>query len=243
MHEHLRAVIKKLHPVDSGYALMRIGYPHDGGYLIPDALNGIKYCFSPGVSGETELEDQLVEKGMECFLLDGSVDSPKFKHPEHIHFEKMYLKKEDSANSWSLDTWKKKSIADYKGDLFLQMDIEGYEYEVLDSVSEELLSQFRIMVVEFHELQAIANGTWLNIFDKICNQFHVVHLHPNNFHLKSSNAIVGDLEIPRVMEMTFMRKDGISTSHPLPVANFPHPLDIPNNPNYPALDLPECWYK
>lgn len=240
MYEHLRSVIKKLHPVQSGYDMIRIGYPHDGGYLIPNALEGIRYAFSPGVSGMIEVEDQLVDKGMECFLLDGSVDAPPFKHPESIHFEKMNLTRSDSATSFSIDTWKQRSIGDYKGDLFLQMDIEGFEFEVLDSASEETLKQFRIMVVEFHEMHICVNGTWLSMFDKLCEHFHVVHIHPNNF--KIQNTFVEDLVIPNTMEITFMNKSALP-ENPLPADTFPHPLDTKNDPNQDRYDLPECWYR
>jgi hypothetical protein len=41
-------LIRSLHPIDSGVPLIRLGPDGDGGYLIPDDLNGIQYCFSPG---------------------------------------------------------------------------------------------------------------------------------------------------------------------------------------------------
>lgn len=242
MLDRLREVIGKLHPVSSGYELMRVGAIRDAGYLIPDALEGIRYCFSPGVSGDTKLEDQLAEKGLDCFLLDGYYDSPVFKHPAKIHFEKMYLKKEDSHNSLTLDTWKQKSIGDYKGDLLLQMDIEGWEYETLGSVSDELLQQFRIMVVEFHDLNVIVNGTWLNVFERICEHFKVVHIHTNNFIQPETFTIVDDLVIPKVLEITFMRTDALKGDLQ-PVTSLPHPLDADNDPNQPSLTLPECWYR
>lgn len=42
-------------------------------------------------------------------------------------------------------------------DLMLQMDIEGSEYEVLLDLDDDLLRRFRIMVIEFHDLDELFN--------------------------------------------------------------------------------------
>ena len=42
-----------------------------------------------------------------------------------------------------------------KGDLLLQMDVEGAEYPILHEVSEETLAKFRIMIIEFHYVDRI----------------------------------------------------------------------------------------
>ena len=42
-------LIQKLHPKKTIKPLIRMGPNGDGGYLIPDDLEGIEACFSPGV--------------------------------------------------------------------------------------------------------------------------------------------------------------------------------------------------
>ena len=49
-------LIAKLRPQDCGKDLIRIGGGRDGGYLLPDDLKGIQYCFSPGVGGLADFE-------------------------------------------------------------------------------------------------------------------------------------------------------------------------------------------
>jgi hypothetical protein len=44
----LRIYLDTLHPVK--FNLLRIGGDSDGGYLVPDDLENISSCFSPGVS-------------------------------------------------------------------------------------------------------------------------------------------------------------------------------------------------
>ncbi len=61
-------------PIDQ--QLVRIGAPNDGGYLIPDDLEGIGACFSPGVGQLTNFEEDLAHLGIHSFLADGSIDTP-----------------------------------------------------------------------------------------------------------------------------------------------------------------------
>jgi hypothetical protein len=52
-------LVKTLRPMDCGKDLIRIGGTGDGGYLVPDDLEGIEYCFSPGVSTTVDFETHL----------------------------------------------------------------------------------------------------------------------------------------------------------------------------------------
>jgi hypothetical protein len=51
----VREFIAKLHPLTTEHPLIRMG-EGDGGYLIPDDLNGITACFSPGVDNRATFE-------------------------------------------------------------------------------------------------------------------------------------------------------------------------------------------
>ena len=43
------------------------------------------------------------------------------------------------------------------------MDIEGSEYEVINSISNSNLEKIKIMVIEFHHLQLLTNEVFLKI--------------------------------------------------------------------------------
>ena len=47
----------------------------DGGYLVPDDLEGIVACFSPGVSNVAGFEKDCALKGMKVFMADASVEA------------------------------------------------------------------------------------------------------------------------------------------------------------------------
>jgi hypothetical protein len=235
----VRALMSRLRPLDCGFDLIRIGGAGDGGYLVPDDLEGIEYCFSPGVNQIADFENQLADRHITSFLADYSVDRPPIERPEFI-FDKKYLGPCDGEKFITLSSWKNKYLKDYSKDLLLQMDIEGFEYEVILSTPEALLDQFRIVIVEFHSLHKLfdpfAFKIISNTFDKLLNTFYVSHIHPNNF---PGTFRRGDLVVPRDMEFTFINKKHVKSTKPQ--VKFPHPLDQDNTPKK-TLVLPNCWF-
>jgi hypothetical protein len=225
-------------PIAVECGMVRIGDKADGGYLVPNDLWGIDACFSPGVSSEASFELMLAKQGIQCYLADYSVNKPPFEH-KNFDFEKKYLGPENKNEFMTLESWMKKKRPS-GGEFILQMDIEGAEYGVLLSTPINVLIQYRILVIEFHELNSIFGSSGIELIDltfqKILEYFSIVHIHPNNC-LKPVK--LKNIAIPPVMEFTFLRKDRVTNSQRL--TNFPHPLDVKNAPNLPDVLLPECW--
>src|ERR1700684_3718638 len=142
----IRDMIERLHPVVTDRDLIRLGGDADGGYLVPNDLDGIVACFSPGVGPVVSFEEALVERGIPCFLADASVTSPPILN-QLIHFERKFLGVVNDDTTTTLDAWVR-NYAPASGDLILQMDIEGAEWPVLLNVSDETLRRFRIIVIE-----------------------------------------------------------------------------------------------
>jgi hypothetical protein len=236
--EELQQLIRKLAPRKVDYHLIRIGESGDGGYLVPDDLEGIRYCFSPGVAETATFESHLEKLGIKCFLADLSIESPPKNDPP-FHFTRKFLGNQNTKEFMTLESWIN-VLEDKESDLMLQMDIEGAEYETLLAVSDETLARFRILVIEFHQLGSLIENNFFRfanpVFVKILENFNVVHIHPNNY---SAVAKYGSIQIPETMEITFLRKDRSKTFGF--VLEFPHPLDCKNAPNRPDVALPNNW--
>ena len=232
-------LIRRLKPNYCGKELIRIGSDIDGGYLIPDDLAGIEYCFSPGVGISSDFERELGQRGIHCFLADPSY-KPLVTGPG-ITFDQKYLGIFDSDLVMTLDSWKDKYLEGYSGDLLLQMDIEGGEWPVLSNISPRLLGQFRIMVIEFHWMDRLFDAFGFEVMSaclsRLLDLFHVVHIHPNNL---CGSVKKGSVEIPRALEITFLRKTRADCLAPR--TDFPHRLDRRNVPEFSELSLPKCWF-
>lgn len=235
----LKGLIKKLRPVSTNYELIRVGPKGDGGYLLPNDLENIEALFSPGVGELSLFENDCTKYGMKIFLADKSVDGPSVEN-EMFVFEKKFIGASANDDFLTLDTWVNKSNLLESSDLMLQMDIEGYEYEALLSASNHLMNRFRIIVIEFHELNSLFSKGFFdkfsNVFDKILQNHECVHIHPNNC---CKTVKKGDIEIPSVMEFTFIRKDRIKEK--TFTRTFPHKLDVDLVKAEPLV-LPKCWY-
>lgn len=237
-----RALLQSLRPLSTDKKLIRFGPDGDGGYLIPDDMAGIRTCFSPGVSFVSGFEKDCADLGMHVFLADASVDGPAEAHAL-FSFTKKFIGGTARDGFITLDEWVSRSVADANSDLILQIDIEGYEYEVFLSTSDALMHRFRIIVAEFHLLDELVS-VWsdrykeiIRTFQKILRSHACVHIHPNNC---CGSVKTNGMEIPKVMEFTFLRKDRFG--HSEYETSFPHELDA-DNTGKPPLVLPECWYR
>lgn len=236
----VQRLIERMHPVTTDAGLIRIGGEGDGGYLVPDDLNDIVACFSPGVDVVASFEAALVARKIPCHLADASVAGPPIIDPL-IHFDNKFLGVVDDELTITMDRWVK-AYAPPAGDLILQMDIEGAEWPVLLNISDQVLSRFRIVVMELHHLERILDKLGFEFMfaalDRLLRQYHVVHLHPNNV-IRPLN--VANLTIPRLLEVTLLRRD---RAQPTGYAKlFPHPLDSRNSASRPDLTLPPGWYQ
>lgn len=232
--------IAKLRPRQFKGTLIRVGSDGDGGYLMPDDLHGIVGCISPGVAGEVGFDLEMAERGMKVVMADASVPGVPVSH-ENFTFHKKFLGTRNDDLFVRLETLVDKEFE--AGDLILQMDIEGAEFPVLLDTGDDLLKRFRMIILEVHDFGHVfgkfSAGLIDALTDKLTRYHSVVHIHPNN--CCGSDSRYG-IEIPRVLEFTFYRKDrGVldeSATGP-----FPHPLDADNVGGRAPLALPPMWYR
>jgi hypothetical protein len=140
----------------------------------------------------------------------------------------------------TLDDWVRRKAPDAEN-LLLQMDIEGAEYGVLLHTSDETLKRFRILIVEFHGLDALCDRLGFDLVDltfrKLLRDFEIVHMHPNNAFFP---VRFGKFLIPPILEITLLRKDRVTSR--APNRSFPHELDRKCVVQHPEIPLPTCWY-
>jgi hypothetical protein len=65
-------------------------------------------------------------------------------------------------------------------------------------------------------------------------------VHPNNV---SGIASYGGINIPRLIEVTFINKDLLEACQLKSEISLPHKLDMQNSENYKEITMPEIWWK
>ncbi len=233
------SVLERFRPDQSGHDLIRVGPELDGGYLLPDDLAGIKALYSPGVSDTLGFDLEIANRGVPCFLADGTVNEPANMH-KAMTFEKMMIGDGPTASFMTLESWVRRT-APPQGDLMLQMDIEGAEYDVLLDTPSSLLDRFRIIVVELHSIDGYLLDERRSVLgrfmDHLLKNHMICHVHPNNVLLPVN--ILGRM-VPPIVELTLLRKDRVVNGvHD--EALYPHPLDGPNISETPAINTPPFW--
>jgi Methyltransferase FkbM domain len=232
----VRQLISALHPV--WIPLIRLGISGDGGYLLPNDLDDIDACFSPGVNNRVSFEEELVRRGIPCHLADAVFDSLTLDrlsgtNSSKSSFTPKFVGVLNDEKTITMDDWIDQR-APGDSDLLLQMDIEGHEWPVLLNVREATLRRFRIIVLETHDMERIMDKHAFliisSVFRRLLQYFYVVHIHPNNY---GGTVSCGSLEIPRSLELTFYRRDRAAS--PQFATTFPHPLDVKNDPR-PEID-------
>jgi hypothetical protein len=244
----VQAAFEILKPKPSPYPLIRIGGNKDGAYLVPDDLVGIQYCLSPGVNNFKDFEDELsIRYAISCDLVDASSDAELLSTPL-VHgmqtFSKLWLDVDGSRQSISIAEW----LREKHGDCLLQIDIEGAEYRNLLATSPEDLERFRIIVMEMHEVpEAFNNAQVFNhvtspLLRKLDFSFVCVHAHQNN-RLEAIQSESLGVGLPRLLELTFLRRDRFPSFDVSGSVSLPHRLDITNEVGREPLYLDRNWMR
>lgn len=110
--------------------------------------------------------------------------------------------------------------------VFIKMDIEQSEYRVLSDLAnfEEYICS---LIVEFHDLD-ILWSRFVDLTSQLKDRFEITHIHGNNY-----GGVIPQTGIPRVVEITFLKRDLIPEVQRQPESvTYPiSHLDYPNNPN------------
>jgi hypothetical protein len=173
----------------------------DGGYLVPNDLQGISACFSPGVSKEASFELAFANKGIQCYLADYSVNGPPFEN-QHFDFEKKYLGPENNQVFMTLERWvnEKQPIG---AEFILQMDIEGAEFMMLQGAKQTLMNEPRpIWLMEISSSEHQPAGIVMN--PRFAETFGVFFDH--GYRVFTANSAANEITPAIVQEVVAGRR-------------------------------------
>lgn len=224
--------------------LIRIGGEGDGGYLHPNNLEEVSYCYSPGVSYTANFEKELSERyNIKSFMADASVSEAPILD-DNFEFIRKFLGAYTKDEFITLSDWISTTTDKSKENKILQMDIEGGEYDVLIYEDAQTLASFSTMIIEFHSLKNLFERDFLkmfwSIFEKIFKHFSICHVHPNNC---CGIVSLDGMQVPRVIEVTFLRNDLLDKFVTHERVQLPHNLDRKNVEENEDIVMPKIWWK
>lgn len=231
-------------------APIRVGNGDDGGYVMPvQTLDRARSLISMGLESDWTFEEFFLERARGSVICFDHTVTPRFwlmftakalargrwrTLPRYLGYRRFFAQSRaehrklkigyDSDGSVSLDT-----ILDERGpaggDILLKIDIEGWEYRILDQIVANQ-DYFCGIVMEFHDLDLHRDR--VDRFLHRLDQFEVTWLHGNNYGGTDNE---GD---PIVVEMTLARRGLLASDT---AAEDSARMTCPNNPDLPEVEL------
>jgi len=106
------------------------------------------------------------------------------------------------------------------------MDIETNEFQWLEIIEKKHLLKLKQIVIEFHFVFEdndwvdqlftqlsfpISRDRRINCLKKLAETHYLIHFHPNNFDNRT--ILYNNIEVPKVFECTYIRKDLCKSIH------------------------------
>jgi len=156
-----------------------------------------------------------------------------FNEEKHRFFHKKFLGNTDNEQFISVvNVFKYIKNLEELG-VFVKMDIEGGEYDVLPDFEPyfEFINGF---VLEFHELDC-KGQLFEAVIGKLKNFFYIAHIHANNYA-----GIIRGTALPNALEITLINKKMLNALPVLSTREYPiENMDAPCCSSVP--DLPICF--
>ena len=210
------------------FELIRAGKNEDGGYLLLNNFkpNGIMYSF--GIANEISFDEDIANRGYQIFMYDMTIDDiPKHRPEFHFFKEGIGGKKDPIKRLDTLEHFIERNGHQNQHNMILKMDVEGAEWNFLETVKSETLDQFDQIVFEFHglikDIDIKSVSRFISCLQKLNQTHQVIHIHGHN----GDAAIkLEEMIFPNCLEVTYANRKNYEFEDAEII--LPHPLDKPN---------------
>jgi hypothetical protein len=208
---------------ESPFPKLRLGKEYDGGYVIADIPN-VKYSLliSGGILDDISFEEHFLKKytNAKCITFDGTINGLPHNNNPKIQFVKKNIGTQNTHTVTNLH-----DLIDSNNDIFLKMDIEGWEIPWIKSLSDAQLNKFSQITIEFHQPFSEKE---VDVFERINKYYNLIHFHGNNCWGKDSSRKHKGCMIPNMFECTYLNKKYFTSTPLLSKKLIPSPIDMRN---------------
>lgn len=220
---------------------IRLGRDNDGGYVVLKRSKPYKYLLSFGIANDVSFEQDFVRRYPSCktYCFDPSV----VELPSHVEGAVFYKKGITSkAYNDYLDIFQVLSLicepelSDFKNngeDIFVKMDIEGNEWDVLGGRAYEFFENIDQLAIEIHFTSISRGSKYLLPLYMIRRYFLLRKLKENfviyNIHANNTGGVTSfkNFVIPHCIELSLLNKKSLSA--------YMQDLNQVSNPTLPEI--------
>lgn len=227
--------IDLLKPYDISNEKIRLGPPEDGGYVTSvTAIENSVALFTYGVGNDIRFEEHYTRLyNKPVYLYDHTIGQPTgWDLGKTLHFFNEGLGFVDRCEDFLTHY----SQLNMTGEVLLKIDIEGNEFDYLEKVNMESLSNVTTgILLELHTLPSVEYRQRAeHILENLQNFYTLTHIHGNSWGTTFEHE---GYSIPETVELSFVNNRYV-TEKILDMQKYPiEGLDISNRPNYPDINL------
>ena len=210
-----------------GYPLIRLGNQQtDGGYVMLNDFQPYGIAYSFGISDNITWDIDMADYNYNVYMYDHTIQKlPYYK--TNFRFFREGIAGYDYENQplKTLDYYLTYNKHKKCKNMILKMDVEGAEWDFLETVSSNTLKQFDQIVFEFHNMIKPNSDEKIPLLKKLNKTHQLIHLHGNNtgFLIEFGNTVFCD-----VLEATYVNKDKYITEDSDEIS-LPLDIDYPND--------------
>lgn len=237
--DYFKNLINRCAVMDAGCPLVRIGGNADGGYVMLDDLGEIDACLSFGIGQNISWEQGMLKKNTgKIYCYDPMIESLPVNDRRLLFFKQGISGCDSSSGIYKTMKTIINETGIHSDNLILKMDVEGAEWEFIQSTDSKIFSLFKQMTFELHDLTDMSRKEEiLECLSKLRETHIPVWVHGNN---AGAAEISGNYVVPEMLEITYARKeDYVFSEKPY---SCPLSIDFPNISDFNDICLKD-WGK
>ena len=182
-----------------------IGEKKDGCYVLLNDFKNIKIAYSFGIFDKIQFDKSLADRGIDVYMYDHTIDNLPYNN-DKFHWEKIGIAGKENTNEQlkTLEELIKNNGHSSEKNMILKMDVENWEWESLKDVSENILKQFKYILIEFHFRNDYLE-LYYNVIKKLNKNHQVFYLRCYNRH---KIKLFGNNRICTALEVSYVIREG-----------------------------------
>ena len=207
-----------------------LGDKSDGCYVLLDDFTDIKIAYSFGISSNIQFDKALADRGIDVYMYDHTIKSLPYENPK-FHWKKIGLcgVGQQNAKMKSLEDLLNENGHNNEKNMILKMDIEKWEWKVIQTLKDEILSKFKYILIEYHfDNKSKDDKLYYNVLKKIANTHQAFYVRCNASRWKKANF--GNNRICHIIEVSYViKKDNIFKKDETILPNYEFDYSIINH--------------